>query len=73
MRETEMYSMGSMATMPQPMSRKAPKDSRWVTTAATTDPGHRCSRKKSMARSWTARRERIARGAPFSSACRADT
>ena len=45
MRETEMYSMGSMATTPQPMSRKAPKDSRWVTTAETTDPGPRCSRK----------------------------
>ena len=44
-RETEMYSMGSMATMPQPMSTKAPKDSSRVTTAATTDPGRRCSRK----------------------------
>ena len=34
-----MCSMGSMATMPQPMSKKAPKDSRWVTTAVTTDAG----------------------------------
>lgn len=51
-RETEIRSRGSMATMPQPISKNAPKGTRWVTTAVTTAPGTSVSKKVSRARSW---------------------
>ena len=41
MRETEMESMGSRETMPQPMSANTPKGSMWVTLASITSPGSR--------------------------------
>ena len=68
MRETEMCSMGSMATIPQPMSRKAPKGSSRMTRQLSTLPGTRCARKKAMAFSWASRRLNRATGAPLASA-----
>ena len=73
MRAAEMYSVGSRATMPRPMSTKAPKGSMRTTFPTTTAPGFRPRRISSIACSWTFRRESRAVGAPFASAERDST
>ena len=53
MRETEIASIGSRETMPQPMSAKAPNGSRWVMRTSITSPRVRpdiyCARQRSCA------------------------
>ncbi len=66
MRETEIASIGSRATMPQPMSAKAPKLSRWVTRASITSPGLSLEIRSSRHFCWAARRERTAVTVPSS-------
>ena len=67
MRETEMASIGSSATTPQPTSANAPNGSRCVTRAGITSPGVRRLRKARLHSSCAARRESRAVVAPFSS------
>ena len=57
-----MCSTPSMEITPQPRSTKAPKGSRWVTTAGRTIPGRPWESRRSRARRWARRRER--RGCP---------
>ena len=68
MRETEMRSMGSMATIPQPMSTNAPKGSICVTRQVSSIPGSSTPSRYSIACSCAARRDSSARGAPLASA-----
>ena len=72
-RAAEMYSVGSRATMPRPMSTKAPKGSVRTTRPATTDPGFNSRSISSMVISWAFRRESTAWGAPLASAATAST
>ena len=67
MRETEIESMGSRETMPQPMSAKTPKGSMWVTLASITSPGESLRTNSSRHFSWAARRESSAVMRPYSS------
>ena len=73
MRETEMESMGSSETMPQPMSANTPKGSMWVMRAFITSPGERRRTNSSRHFSWAARRESRAVIRPYSSRVKSST
>ncbi len=60
MRETEIESMGSRATTPQPMSANAPKFSRCVMRASIISPGINLDILPSMHFSWAALLESMA-------------
>ena len=62
-----MFSMPIREGTPQPMSTKAPKGSRWVTTAGMIMPGRSPASMASRAARWARRRESRGRRAPSAS------
>lgn len=64
MRETEIASIPIMEVTPQPISTKAPKGSRWVTTAGITWPGESWASMASRAFCCASRRDSVRRTVP---------